>query len=74
LRFFLLQVFREHSIDGSALMELTEQHMTGILNMKLGPAIRMRNAIRDLQTGSRSRLDSSRSSMSSPNTSSTFSG
>jgi hypothetical protein len=56
------------------LLELTEQHLTGILNMKLGPAIRLRNSIRDLQNVPRLRLDSLRSSASSPSTSSNFSG
>ena len=44
----LLQVFREHSIDGSALVVLSETHMTRILGMKLGPAFRLRAAINEL--------------------------
>ena len=50
LLFYLLffQIFRNHSIDGSALLQLTENHMTRILGLKLGPAIKLRICIRDL--------------------------
>merc|ERR1711981_948141 len=41
-------VFREHSIDGSALVVLSETHMTRILGMKLGPVFRLRAAITEL--------------------------
>lgn len=43
------QVFLEHSIDGSALMVLTESHLTRILGMKLGHAIRLASAIQELK-------------------------
>lgn len=43
------QVFHEHSIDGSALLVLTESHLTRILGLKLGPAIRLRAAIQELK-------------------------
>jgi len=39
------QVFREHCIDGSGLVVLSESHMTRILGMKLGPVIRLKAAI-----------------------------
>ena len=45
---FLLQVFREHCIDGSGLVVLSESHMTRILGMKLGPVIRLKAAIAQL--------------------------
>ena len=43
--FYFLQVFREHCIDGSGLVVLSESHMTRILGMKLGPVIRLKAAI-----------------------------
>jgi len=43
------QVFFEHSIDGSALLVLNESHLTRIMGLKLGPAIRLRNAIQELK-------------------------
>ena len=45
----IFQVFQEHSIDGSALLVLTESHLTRILGLKLGPAIRLRAAIQELK-------------------------
>ena len=45
----IFQVFHEHSIDGSALLVLTESHLTRILGLKLGPAIRLRAAIQELK-------------------------
>lgn len=39
---FLLQNFREQRIDGSGLPLLTEDHLTGMLQMKLGPALKLR--------------------------------
>ena len=46
-RSFLLvfQAFREHNIDGSALVLLTDDHLTKRLGMKLGPALKLRSAI-----------------------------
>ena len=46
--FYKFQIFREHCIDGSALVVLSETHMTRILGMKLGPAFRLRSAITEL--------------------------
>ena len=46
---FSFQVFFEHSIDGSALLVLNESHLTRIMGLKLGPAIRLRNAIQELK-------------------------
>jgi len=43
------QVFFEHSIDGSALLVLNESHLTRIMGLKLGPAIRLRSAIQELK-------------------------
>ncbi|GBP70331.1 Sterile alpha motif domain-containing protein 11 [Eumeta japonica] len=34
--------FREQRIDGSGLPLLTEEHLTGMLQMKLGPALKLR--------------------------------
>jgi hypothetical protein len=45
-------VFRNHSIDGSALLQLTETHLTRILGLKLGPAIKLRISIRELTKNS----------------------
>ncbi|XP_065339601.1 uncharacterized protein Samuel isoform X3 [Cloeon dipterum] len=39
------QVFREQSIDGSALPLLTEEHLTNSLGLKLGPALKLRATI-----------------------------
>ncbi|XP_059478676.1 uncharacterized protein LOC132198581 [Neocloeon triangulifer] len=36
------EVFREQSIDGSALPLLTEEHLTNSLGLKLGPALKLR--------------------------------
>ena len=46
--FHLLQIFREHTLEGSALALLSESHLTGILGLKLGPAMRLLKAIRAL--------------------------
>lgn len=45
--FFLspTQVFREHSIDGSTLPLLTEEHLMSTMNMKLGPALKLRSVL-----------------------------
>lgn len=40
--FMILQCFREQSIDGIALPLLSEDHLTGTMNMKLGPALKFR--------------------------------
>lgn len=42
LIFFLFQMFREQRIDGAGLPLLTEDHLTGLLRMKLGPALKLR--------------------------------
>ncbi|CAK9812928.1 Sterile alpha motif domain-containing protein 11 [Anthophora plagiata] len=34
--------FREHRIDGAALPLLSEDHLTGPMGMKLGPALKLR--------------------------------
>ncbi|KAG7308469.1 hypothetical protein JYU34_005679, partial [Plutella xylostella] len=34
--------FREQRIDGAGLPLLTEEHLTGMLQMKLGPALKLR--------------------------------
>ncbi|XP_012282132.1 uncharacterized protein LOC105700657 [Orussus abietinus] len=36
------QNFREHRIDGAALPLLSEEHLTGPMGMKLGPALKLR--------------------------------
>ncbi|XP_050439579.1 uncharacterized protein LOC126845057 [Adelges cooleyi] len=36
------QCFRDQSIDGTALPLLSEDHLTGTMNMKLGPALKFR--------------------------------
>ena len=46
--FRLLQIFREHTLEGSSLALLSESHLTGILGLKLGPAMRLLKAIRAL--------------------------
>ncbi|XP_065578692.1 polycomb protein Scm-like [Artemia franciscana] len=38
-------VFKEHSIDGTALPLLTDEHLTTKLNMKLGPALKLKSTI-----------------------------
>ncbi|XP_025837598.1 lethal(3)malignant brain tumor-like protein 3 isoform X3 [Agrilus planipennis] len=40
-----LALFDAHHIDGEALLMLTQQDLTNILNIKLGPAIKLYNAI-----------------------------
>lgn len=40
--FILLQNFQEHRIDGSSLPLLSEDHLTGPMGMKLGPALKLR--------------------------------
>ncbi|CAH2096005.1 unnamed protein product [Euphydryas editha] len=37
--------FREQRIDGSGLPLLTEEHLTGMLQMKLGPALKLRAVV-----------------------------
>ncbi|XP_041979542.1 uncharacterized protein LOC121733379 [Aricia agestis] len=37
--------FRDQRIDGSGLPLLTEEHLTGMLQMKLGPALKLRAAV-----------------------------
>ncbi|KAG5890335.1 hypothetical protein JTB14_016222 [Gonioctena quinquepunctata] len=39
------QVFREQRIDGSGLPLLTEDHLTNRMNMKLGPALKLRSIL-----------------------------
>ena len=43
--FFYLQAFREQCIDGAALPLLTEEHLTSSINMKLGPALKLRSML-----------------------------
>lgn len=43
--FFLSQNFREQRIDGAGLPLLTEDHLTGLLGMKLGPALKLRSVL-----------------------------
>ncbi|KAG5890336.1 hypothetical protein JTB14_016222 [Gonioctena quinquepunctata] len=38
-------VFREQRIDGSGLPLLTEDHLTNRMNMKLGPALKLRSIL-----------------------------
>ncbi|CAL4195730.1 unnamed protein product, partial [Meganyctiphanes norvegica] len=38
-------VFREQRIDGSTLALLTEEHLTTSINMKLGPALKLRSVL-----------------------------
>lgn len=38
----MLQNFREHRIDGASLPLLSEDHLTGPMGMKLGPALKLR--------------------------------
>jgi len=38
----VFQCFREQSVDGTALPLLSEDHLTGTMNMKLGPALKFR--------------------------------
>lgn len=47
LFFFMyhLQNFREQCIDGSGLPLLTEDHLMHSLNMKLGPALKLRSVL-----------------------------
>ncbi|KAK3875651.1 hypothetical protein Pcinc_019481 [Petrolisthes cinctipes] len=40
-----VEAFREHRIDGSALPLLTEEHLTSSINMKLGPALKLRSVL-----------------------------
>ncbi|OWR51127.1 hypothetical protein KGM_207720 [Danaus plexippus plexippus] len=37
--------FRDQRIDGSGLPLLTEEHLTGMLQMKLGPALKLRAVV-----------------------------
>ncbi|GLV42819.1 SAM-motif ubiquitously expressed punctatedly localized protein [Carabus blaptoides fortunei] len=39
------QKFREQRIDGSGLPLLTEEHLTSTINMKLGPALKLRSIL-----------------------------
>ena len=43
---FSPQAFRDHNIDGSSLPLLTETHMTALLGMKLGPALKLKTVLR----------------------------
>lgn len=42
---FWLQNFRDQRIDGSGLPLLTEEHLTTTMNMKLGPALKLRSIL-----------------------------
>ncbi|XP_057663461.1 lethal(3)malignant brain tumor-like protein 3 isoform X1 [Diorhabda carinulata] len=39
------QTFRDERIDGSGLPLLTEEHLTNTMNMKLGPALKLRSIL-----------------------------
>ncbi|XP_037076506.1 sterile alpha motif domain-containing protein 11-like [Pollicipes pollicipes] len=39
------ETFREHGIDGSTLPLLSAEHLTNILHLKLGPALKLRTAL-----------------------------
>ncbi|XP_043231225.1 sterile alpha motif domain-containing protein 11-like [Amphibalanus amphitrite] len=39
------EAFKEHGIDGSTLPLLSAEHLTNILSMKLGPALKLRTAL-----------------------------
>ncbi|CAL4157753.1 unnamed protein product [Meganyctiphanes norvegica] len=39
------EMFREQRIDGSTLALLTEEHLTSSINMKLGPALKLRSVL-----------------------------
>ncbi|XP_017776615.1 PREDICTED: uncharacterized protein LOC108562713 [Nicrophorus vespilloides] len=41
----LLQNFKEQRIDGSGLPLLTEDHLTSTMNMKLGPALKLKSVL-----------------------------
>ncbi|CAH1973553.1 unnamed protein product [Acanthoscelides obtectus] len=41
----LFQTFREQRIDGAGLPLLTEEHLTSTMNMKLGPALKLRSIL-----------------------------
>lgn len=41
----LLQNFRDQLIDGAGLPLLTEEHLTSTMNMKLGPALKLRSVL-----------------------------
>ena len=41
----MFQAFKEHGIDGSTLPLLSAEHLTNILSMKLGPALKLRTAL-----------------------------
>lgn len=49
--FFHFQNFREQCIDGCGLSLLTEDHLMHSLNMKLGPALKLRSKILKLLGG-----------------------
>ncbi|RXG70530.1 Sterile alpha motif domain-containing protein 11 [Armadillidium vulgare] len=40
-----VEAFRDQRIDGSALPLLTEEHLTSSINMKLGPALKLRSVL-----------------------------
>ncbi|XP_074037900.1 SAM-motif ubiquitously expressed punctatedly localized protein isoform X1 [Leptinotarsa decemlineata] len=39
------QIFRDQRIDGAGLPLLTEEHLTNTMNMKLGPALKLRSIL-----------------------------
>lgn len=41
----LFQNFRDQRIDGAGLPLLTEEHLTTTMNMKLGPALKLRSIL-----------------------------
>jgi hypothetical protein len=40
-------MFRSNNIDGSTLLLLTENHLVDVMKVKLGPAIKITNAVAD---------------------------
>lgn len=42
------EIFRQEEIDGACLIRLSESHLLNVIRMKLGPALRLRQAIASL--------------------------
>lgn len=45
----MAEVFRLQEIDGQALLLLTEDHLVGAMNLKLGPALKLYAHINSLK-------------------------
>ena len=41
----MLQVFKDHMIDGETLPLLSEEHLLDTLGLKLGPALKVRSQV-----------------------------